>query len=87
MKKLNAKSEESMSEIAKKEDLENINEDWAVLPFDEKEDDERWAKLIEETEELAENAAKTEAVSGKILMNETLSNIQIENKPTDDELF
>lgn len=41
-------------------------EDWAVLPFDEREDEERWDKLIAETDELAERAAAIESDFGEI---------------------
>lgn len=52
------------------------DEDWAVLPFDEAEDVERWAKLELELDELAEKVASHEAVFGEILMENTLSEMQ-----------
>lgn len=62
------------------------DEDWAVLPFDEAEDDERWAKLDLELDELAENVASHEAVFGEILMKQDLSEVkfEVENEETDD---
>lgn len=43
-----------------KNQKEAAGDDWAILPFDEKEDDERWNKLIAETDELAKKAAALE---------------------------
>ncbi len=76
-----------MTETEKNKGTANKREDWAILPFDEKEDDARWSKLIEETEQLAEDAAETEAVFGELLMENTLSEIKQTEKPTEDELF
>lgn len=68
-----------MSEIKTTTNTANKDEDWAVLPFDEAEDDKRWAKLIEETEQLEKDVAEFEAAYGqKILMNEPLSEIHTE---------
>lgn len=63
-----------------KDETEAAGEDWAVLPFDERDDDERWDKLIAETDELAEKAAALESVGGEILMEESLPS----NQPTND---
>lgn len=52
------------------------DEDWAVLPFDEAEDDERWAKLTLELDELAAKVASHEVVFGEILMENTLGEMQ-----------
>ena len=52
------------------------NEDWAVLPFDEAEDDERWARLSVEMDELEKEVDAHEAVHGKILMEEDFSRFQ-----------
>lgn len=72
-----------MSEIEiTKEAVEN---DWAVLPFDEAEDETRWDKLIKETEELEGEVARHEAVHGKLLMEEPFSEIQPEIRQVDKE--
>ena len=76
-----------MSETEKiKEAVSEEDEDWAVLPFDDAEDDERWAKLGIELDELAEDVARHEAVFGKILMKKSLSEIitEKEDEETDD---
>jgi hypothetical protein len=66
-----------MSETNVLEEIVENDGDWAVLPFDEAEDDERWALLFEETERLDEDVAEFEADYGeKILMNEPLPEIQ-----------
>ena len=49
------------------------NEDWAVLPFDEAEDEKRWARLSAEMDELEKEVDAHEAVHGKILMEEDFS--------------
>lgn len=59
-----------MTEIEKTKKANGKDEDWAIIPFDEAEDDERWAKLISETEELEKKVASHEAVFGAILMGE-----------------
>lgn len=76
-----------MSENEKNKEVTSNAEDWAILPFDEKEDEARWTKLIEETEKLEEDAAETEAAFGELLMENTLSDIKQKEKSTDDELF
>lgn len=63
-----------------KDETKAAGEDWAVLPFDEREDDERWDKLIAETDELAERAAALESVGGEILTKESLPS----NQPIND---
>lgn len=78
-----------MSEIEKTKQAADADEDWAVLPFDEAEDDARWAKLSEEMDELAEKVAAHEAVFGPILMETDLSRFQAEDarpKTEDEEL-
>ena len=81
-----------MSEIKKTKNTDVENEDWAVLPFDEAEDDARWAKLGGELDELLEKTISTEKLTGTILMENNLSRFvseksQIENEETDDELL
>lgn len=62
-----------MSEIEKTKRTEVENEDWAILSFDEAEDDARWAKLSDEMDELLEKTVSTEKLTGTILMKEELS--------------
>lgn len=83
---MNETSDKFMSEIEKIKEAVSEDEDWAVLPFDEAEDDERWAKLGIELDELAEDVARHEAVFGKILMKKNLSEIITEkgDEETDD---
>lgn len=57
-----------MSETKKTNESGEENEDWAVFPFDEAEDDERWARLSAEMDELEKEVDAHEAVHGKILM-------------------
>ena len=59
-----------MAENTKSAEAEN--EDWAVFQFDEAEDERRWDKLIEETDELIRKTESTEAIYGKILLDEDL---------------
>lgn len=62
-----------MSEIEKTKQTHARNEDWAILPFNEAEDDARWAKLSDEMDELLEKTVSTEKLTGTILMKEDLS--------------
>lgn len=62
-----------MSEIEKTKRTDVENEDWAILPFDEAEDDARWAKLSNEMDELLEKTISTEKLTGTILMKEDLN--------------
>ena len=62
-----------MSETKKTNESGEENEDWAVLPFDEAEDDARWAQLSAEMDELEKEVDAHEAVHGKILMEEDFS--------------
>jgi hypothetical protein len=78
-----------MTEREKEQEAANITEDWAIIPFDEAEDEARWTKLIVETDKLIEDAAVLEAAHGKLLMENKLSDIKGTVKPTEieDELF
>lgn len=77
-----------MSETKKTEKVVGNTEDWGVMPFDEAEDETRWDKLIKETEELEREVARHEAVQGKMLMEEPLTEIQPETRQVDiDDLF
>jgi len=62
-----------MSETNKTNESGEENEDWAVLPFDEAEDDARWAQLSAELDELEKEVDAHEAVHGKILMEKDFS--------------
>lgn len=83
-----------MSETRKTTNTDVENEDWAILPFDEAEDDARWAKLSVEMDELLEKTVSTEKLTGTILMEEDFSRFVSENPQADageeaveDELF
>jgi hypothetical protein len=65
-----------MSETKKTNEPGDGREDWAILPFDETEDDERWARLSAEMDELEKEVDAHEAVHGKILMKEDFSRFQ-----------
>lgn len=62
-----------MTDTKKTNEPGDENEDWAVLPFDEAEDDARWAQLSAEMEEFEKEVDAHEAVHGKILMEEDFS--------------
>ena len=81
-----------MSETENKKKAADKDEDWAMLPFDEAEDDARWAKLSQEMDALVEKTESTEKLTGRILMEEDLSRFvsdkpQAERDESDDELF
>ncbi|HRH44310.1 MAG TPA: hypothetical protein PKY82_21935 [Pyrinomonadaceae bacterium] len=76
-----------MTEIEKNKEAASNEEDWAIIPFDEAEDDARWSKLIEETDQLIEETRDLEAVHGKILMENKLSEIVISQEETEDNPF
>ncbi len=76
-----------MTEIEKNKEAESKTEDWAIIPFDEAEDDARWSKLIEETDKLIEETKNLEAVHGKILMENKLSDIVFSEEEVEDDPF
>lgn len=76
-----------MSETKRIKEAVSKDEDWAVLPFDKAEDNERWAKLSMELDELAENVASHEAVFGEILMKENLPTFKSEKEEETDDPF
>lgn len=82
-----------MSEIENTKKAVDKDEDWAIIPFDEAEDDARWAKLSQEMDELIEKTESTEKLTGTILMKEDLSRFVSEKSQTEsdesaeDELF
>ena len=72
--------------VEKKEAVSNAPE-WAIIPFDQIEDEARWTRLIEETDKLIEEAAELEAVHGELLTENKLSDIKFSEKQPEDELF
>ena len=65
---------------------ENSN-DWAILPFDEAEDDARWEKLIAETDELIKKAEEMEAVHGPLLAENTINDLKTSESETEENPF
>lgn len=76
-----------MTETEEKKEAGCNKEDWAIIPFDEAEDDARWSKLIEDTDKLIEETRDLEAVHGKILMENKLSEIAIREEEIEDDPF
>ena len=76
-----------MNETGKNKEAANETEDWAIIPFDEAEDDARWSKLIEDTDKLIAEVEEMESVHGEILMENKLSDIKLAEEETEDELF
>jgi hypothetical protein len=82
-----------MSEIENQKKAADKGEDWAIIPFDETEDDALWAHLSQEMDELIEKTESTEKLTGTILMEEDLSRFVSEKSQTEkgesaeDELF
>lgn len=81
-----------MTETEKNKEADSRTEDWAIIPFDEAEDDARWAQLSAEMDGLIEEVTALEEVHGTILMENDLSQIQAEeilfkDEMAEDELF
>ena len=76
-----------MTETKKNKEAAGKTEDWAIIPFDEAEDDARWSKLIEETDKLIADVEEMEAVHGEILMENKLSDIKTKEEVTEDDPF
>lgn len=76
-----------MTENEKNKETVGKTEDWAIIPFDEAEDDARWSKLIEETDKLIEETQVLEAAHGKILMENKLSDMKFKKEEIEDEFF
>lgn len=74
-------------QIEKDKEVIDDSNDWAVLPFDEAEDDARWTRLIEETEELIKEAEEMEAVYGELLTENQLSDLELKEKLPEDVPF
>lgn len=72
-----------MSEIENQKKAADKDEDWAIIPFDETEDDARWAKLTQEMDKLIEKTESTEKLTGTILMEEDLSRFVSEKSQTE----
>jgi len=72
-----------MSENEKTKNSDVENEDWAIIPFDEAEDDARWERLSKEMEELLEKTVSTEKLTGTILINEDFSRFASEKPQTE----
>lgn len=78
-----------MTENEKTKEADGKTEHWSGLPFDEAEDDARWAKLDLEMDELAEKVASHEAVFGPISMEADVNILQGEesrSKTEDEEI-
>ena len=82
-----------MSEIENIKKAADRDEDWAIILFDEAEDNARWAELSKEMDDLIEKTESTEKLTGIILMEEDLSRFASEkpqtdrDEPVEDELF
>ena len=76
-----------MTENEKNKEVAGDAEDWAIIPFDEAEDDARWSKLIEETDKLIAETEQLEAVHGEILTENKLSDLNFQKEEVQDELF
>ena len=74
-------------QIEKDKEVIEDTEDWAVLPFDEAEDQERWTRLIEETDELIKEAEEMESVHGQLLTENKLSDLKLKEKQSEDVPF
>ena len=76
-----------MNETGKNKEVVSKTEDWAIIPFDEAEDDARWEQLIEDTDKLIAEAEEMETVHGELLMENKLSDIKTAEEVTEEELF
>ena len=76
-----------MTENQDNKEAVSKTQDWAIIPFDEAEDEARWTRLIEETDKLIEEAAELEAIHGELLTENKLSDLEFSEKEPDDELF
>jgi len=76
-----------MTELKKNKPAADKDEDWAIIPFDEAEDDARWNRLIEETDDLIKTAEKMEANYGILLTENKLSDLKTSDEQTEDAPF
>ena len=76
-----------MTENEKNKKAADSTEDWAIIPFDEKEDDARWSKLIEDTDKLIAEVEEMEAVHGEILMENKISEVKTSEEEAEEDPF
>ncbi len=76
-----------MTEPEKNKQAADKTEDWAILPFDEAEDDARWTRLIEQTDDLIKEAEKMEADYGVLTTENKLSDLKTSDEQTEDDPF
>ncbi|MDQ3087428.1 MAG: hypothetical protein M3Q78_02390 [Acidobacteriota bacterium] len=76
-----------MTEPEKNKQAADKTEDWAVIPFDEAEDDARWTRLIEQTDDLIKEAEKMEADYGILLTENKLSDLKTSDEQAEDAPF
>lgn len=76
-----------MTEIRDQENMSSKDQDWALIPFDEAEDDARWERLIEETDQLIEEVNETEKIYGVLLTENKLSDLVVSEQQSLDEPF
>lgn len=69
--------------VSKFEKVRRDNNDWALLPFDEEEDDRRWARLLDDTVELENQASDTTEDFGKLWVENPSREIQPDYKNKD----
>ena len=76
-----------MNNTQRKKQAADKNEDWAIIPFDEAEDDARWQQLIDETEELITEAQSLSTQYGVKLTPNRLSDLKVSKSADDETLF
>ena len=76
-----------MTEHEKNKEAAGKTEDWAILPFDEAEDDARWTRLIEQTDDLIKEAEKMEADYGVLTTENKLSDLKTSDEQAEDAPF
>ncbi|HQU82386.1 MAG TPA: hypothetical protein PKY59_04635 [Pyrinomonadaceae bacterium] len=76
-----------MTETKKNKEADNKTVDWAIIPFDEAEDEARWSQLIEDTDKLIVETEEMEAAHGEILMENKLSDMKIAEEEAEDAPF
>ena len=76
-----------MSQGTRKNQAADKAQDWAVIPFDEAEDEARWEKLIDETDDLIAEAKQLETALGAPLTKNKIKDIKTSEKQSEDELF
>lgn len=76
-----------MTKPEKNKQAADKTEDWAILPFDEAEDDARWTRLIEQTDDLIKEAEKMEADYGVLTTENKLSDLKTSDEQAEDAPF